>query len=166
MEKPIVRRNLMAMCESVATTCCYSLTGYSPASFTTTLHGGMLKGDYQYTYYVGDASAAVVRINSNWLNFTKGHATYEHADNCVPYETGGVWYIRRLDTNEVLTVEQARAAGIIDRTGYCPHENANCRYGRKVTEVKTLHVGATTPHSAYTENRSYLADHEAYQYSS
>ena len=119
MEKPIVCCNPMAMCESIATTCCYSLVGYSPATFTTTLHGGVLKAVYHYTYYVGNAQAAVVRINGSWLQFTKGHVTYDYADTCIPYQEDGTWYIRRLNTNETLTLEQAKAISY-------PVDNPHC----------------------------------------
>ena len=164
MEKPIIWCNPMAMCESIATTCCFWLVGYSPATFTTTLHGGVLKAVYHYTYYVGNAQAAVVRINGSWLQFTKGHVTYDYADTCIPYQEDGTWYIRRLNTNETLTLEQAKAMGIIDGVGYCTHQYSNCSYGRKLSEVETLHVGATTPHGPYTSDNSFLADHTAYQY--
>ena len=71
-----------------------------------------------------------------------------------------------LSEGETLTLEQAKALQILDDTGYCPHEQSNCHYGRSVTETKTTHTGATGPHSAYVQNNSFLADHIAYQYSS
>lgn len=166
MEKPIVRQSLMAMCESIATTCCYALTGAGPASFTTTLHGGMLKGEYVYAYYTGAASGQRALVSSGWLDWPGGHVNPAYADTCLPQNESGEWYIRVLATNEKLTLEQARRAGVIDNVGYCPHEQKNCAYSRTVTDVKTLHVGSMTPHSAYTQNNSFLSDHSAYQYSS
>ncbi len=163
MEKPIVREILMAMCESVATTCCYSVTGTAPLSFAATLHGGKLKCEYVYAYYAKGSDAP---LGDGWLDWTGGHVNGEFAANCLPVRENGTWRILMRSTNETLTLEQAKALEILDNIGYCPHEQSNCRYGRSVTDTKTTHVGATSPHSAYVQNNSFLADHIAYQYSS
>ena len=68
MEKPIVRENLMAMCESVATTCCYAVSGTAPLSFAATLHGGKLKCEYVYAYY---AKGSDTPLGDSWLNWTR-----------------------------------------------------------------------------------------------
>lgn len=163
MEKPIVIERLMAMCESVATTCCYSLSGERPASFVATLHGGALQGSYVYTYY---ASGSDSPLPDAWLKWTDGHVDGQFSANTLPVQDQGTWFILKRDTNEMLTIQHAKALGILADTGYCPHEQRNCKYGRTATSEKITHVGSTSPHSAYTEHNSYLADHEAYQYGS
>ena len=89
MEKPIVRENLMAMCESVATTCCYAVSGTAPLSFAATLHGGKLKCEYVYAYY---AKGSDTPLGDSWLNWTGGHVNLQRTA-CPCRRTGtGIFY--------------------------------------------------------------------------
>ena len=170
MLKPIVSMNQMAMNESIATTCCYTWNGNVTGS-ASVLHGGKLDVSYSYRYfypqtYTGTKANgwkdAECEISKGWLNVgvapSRDNMSAAQHDY-VPYQCGGEWCLE----GKVLTKFGGLeiADGVKDWVIKTPNFYTSVKTGTNIT-----HVGATSAHYRWTSGNSWLADHEAVQFSS
>ena len=172
MLKPIVSMNQMAMNESIATTCCYVWNGTSLLGSASLPHGGQLVAGSKTTSYVQIDNTRYA-LNGTWWGYTGGHANTEWAaKNVITSSTDGKggthdWTVKPNNDGTFTTMEQLIAWGDV-KEGYCDHKNPEtCPYF-KVTNFNGsfTHTGATSGHYTYTGGNSWLADHDAVQFSS
>lgn len=172
MLKPIVSMNQMAMNESIATTCCYSYdlvwaSNYSSkyaSAPATVLHGGKISVYWDYDYYYPlVANGASVNVSSGWFNVpltpTYAYKSMVSSSSGLPYQSGGEWY-----SNDTAITRYA-GTDIINKDVW-QWVDPSSFYTAKTRGLDMKHVGATSPHYKWTSGNSWLADHDAVQYSS
>ena len=172
MLKPIVSMNQMAMNESIATTCCYVWNGTSILGSASLPHGGQLKAGSSTTWYVWNGNKTnATELHSSWLNWTKGHvnpdwagsryATGVNGDDILYYHSVNNDWRPLYNADGSLNTAYATA-------GFCDHKNPEtCKYFNRTNfNGKFKHVGATSAHYTWTSGNSWLADHDAVQFSS
>lgn len=172
MQKPAVKMHEMAMNESIATTCCYVWNGTFPVSSVTYPHGGRINQVNETKYYYSMPGVSG-QISSIWLS---GVGIHPRTQTGVD-ETYAVW--RDPDDKEWYVLTSAGEIRVttgegaaIDNTvpfarNYRKGKITSTKYYTRTTEFKYYnHSRSTSPHSMYTLGNNWLADHQAYQYSS
>lgn len=146
----------------------------SPA---TVLHGGKVSVYWDYDYYYPLSSTlnsssdwyplvacgATVKVSGGWLDVplapTYAYKSIVSSSSGLPYQSGGEWY-----SNDT-AITQYAGTDIINKDVW-QWVDPSSFYTAKVCGVRIKHVGATSPHYKWTTGNSWLADHDAVQYSS
>ena len=167
MLKPIVSMNQMAMNESIATTCCYKWNGNKITGSATVLHGGKIEANVKYGYYYPGTDAPgeeTFKVSDGWLRVPcyyigSDYATVLSSEANLPYNSDGDWY----SGSTPLTSNKGNIELHEDKWVFGNPASYYVQYKKSTT---LNHVGSTSAHYKWTEDKLWLADHPAEQYAS